>query len=72
MRPIFTSIHKMVHAQSIENANDAQLRQLAKHWQFQSEYKQLLLSSLPLTTTERSSLVNLLKAHGVFQFVITN
>lgn len=69
MLPIFTTIKAMKTAHSVEQATDAQLRQLTRPWAFSAEYKGMVQSQLPLLTTERSNLINLLKSHHINQFV---
>lgn len=52
----------------VEQATDEQLRQLAERYQWCSEYSDILQSRLPMLTTERAQIVNLLKANHINQF----
>jgi hypothetical protein len=54
----------------VEQATDSQLRQLTRRFESVSEYSGIIQSQLPLVTTERAQLVNLLKANHIFQFAI--
>jgi len=54
---------------SVEDATDAQLRQLAARYQWTDQYQVMIQSQLPLLTVERAQLVGLLKTNHIHEFM---
>ena len=54
----------------VEHATDSQLRQLTRRFECTSEYSGIIQSQLPMLTTERAQLINLLKANHINQFAV--
>lgn len=52
----------------VEQANDAQLRSLAERYAYDADHRKIVHSTLPLLTSERSHLINLLKHNHVSNF----
>jgi len=54
----------------VEQATDSQLRQLTRPYVRHPDDCDMIESLLPMLTTERAHLINLLKTNHVFQFAI--
>lgn len=52
----------------VEHATDSQLRKLTRDFEQVSEYSGIIQSQLPMLTTERAQLINLLKSNHIFHF----
>lgn len=67
----FPHVYKaMKTIKSVEQATDTQLRQLTRPFEWESEYSGIIQSQLPMLTTERAQLINLLKSNHIFQFAV--